>query len=125
MKAIIEETCEGLLVERKDLELLTGLRKELLKLIRKRRKTADRAVERYRAAVKAREDPPVWLTRRCKNRESEQAQLAEVEKEFFKADEKLMIKRKIKNETKDYFTHENQNGRGEGELRPPLRAARL
>lgn len=96
MKAILGETCEGLLIERKDLELLTGLRKELLKFIRKRRKTADKAVERYRAAVKAREAPPVWLTRRCKNRESEQAQLAEVEKEFFRANEILMIKRKVK-----------------------------
>ena len=96
MKAIIGETCEGLLVERKDLELLTGLRKELLKLIRKKRKRADKAVERYREAVNARENPPVWLTRRCKNREGEQAQLAEVEKEFFKANETLMIKRKVK-----------------------------
>lgn len=96
MKAIIGENCEGLLIERKDLELLTGIRKELLMFIRKKRKRAYKAVERYRAAINARENPPVWMKRRCKNREGEQTQLAEVEKEFFKANETLMIKRKVK-----------------------------
>lgn len=96
MKAIISETCEGLLIERKDLELLIGLRKELLKLIGKKRKRAYKAVERYRAAINARENPPVWLKCRCKARVNELAQLAAVEKEFFKANETLMIKRKVK-----------------------------